>query len=760
MSTATPAQVDVIIQGTAQGLTTAVAQAQKSLKNLGLGVVATGNNFKAAMGGMATAAGRIVAPIGAAVAAYASFQAVVQSINNAGELDKISKSLDINVEKLQELQFVAGQTGGSADGLSMGLREMGRFLTEVRDGSEEAKKSFASLGLDMNKLRGLSVDQQFYEIADALSKVTDAQKRTSLAQDVFGRSSRDLAETLSTGKSAMEGIAEEGRKAGVVLSAIDVKNLEGLGDALDLVKGKTATGVASALAGISLALSDVLKEVAKFELLAGKPGDTAEKASQAVLLAGHAAVGTLNGAQAAGWSFLGSLSAIGEGATRMLGVFNDVLTKIPKWFEAAAGAAGAAMDWLWGWIQLGAAKAWEGVLKVFVAGLEPIGKHLRELGLLAQQFGIAGGESLTNLGEGAENFAKTFDTSTKKAVESAKAEIASATSSMKGYMAKLVDAKADQRPKFIGDLIGYFSDLKDQGIANIDKLIEGSLGQLGRLEQSLANVGAGGAAPNDDAGKAAADAKKKVQEQLYRDLAMMEKAYYDTSSAVTGNWHEVMNRMALQENTNRVVAAQGNFNELSKAAELFGMSQYEMEQKNLEEKTKAEQLAYAQTQAYYAALQLLGQDHQAVMAENARMHAENQLVFAQNQSQREIQVTAQKAAVISDVMGQAAALMDKNNKSQFMAWKVFASSQALINAFLAYSQVLASPFPDFFGVTRATMANVVLGLGLANAAKIATTPFGGKGGGSGGGSVGVPSMQKQDTSNQGGPGNTSVNVAL
>jgi hypothetical protein len=112
------------------------------------------------------------------------------------------------------------------------------------------------------------------------------------------------------------------------------------------------------------------------------------------------------------------------------------------------------------------------------------------------------------------------------------------------------------------------------------------------------------------------------------------------------------------------------------------------------------------------------------------------------------------------VLGQAAALMDKNNKNQFLAWKVFATSQATINAMLGFTNILADQSLDTMmggPAYRISMASAVLGLGLAQAAKIASTPFGGKGGGS----SASASAPNRDTSNQGGPGgNTNVNVAL
>ena len=135
--------------------------------------------------------------------------------------------------------------------------------------------------------------------------------------------------------------------------------------------------------------------------------------------------------------------------------------------------------------------------------------------------------------------------------------------------------------------------------------------------------------------------------------------------------------------------------------------------------------------------------------------------------QQKVSSNQQAMSMVGNILGQAAALMNQHSRAGFMAWKVFATSQATVNAFLAYSQVLSSmdPASCFGGAPfRMAMANITLGLGLANAAKIASTPFGGGGGGSGGtssmgGGGGTPTTGAAAAQAMN-PAQTNVNVSL
>lgn len=119
-------------------------------------------------------------------------------------------------------------------------------------------------------------------------------------------------------------------------------------------------------------------------------------------------------------------------------------------------------------------------------------------------------------------------------------------------------------------------------------------------------------------------------------------------------------------------------------------------------------------------------------------------------------------SALSSVLGQAAGLMDQHNRSQFAAYKVFASSQAVINALLSFSNIMGDPkVESMFGPAgQIALASTSLALGMAAAAKIASTPFGGGAGGASMGGGGSASGSNADQARAMNPAQTNVNVAL
>jgi hypothetical protein len=191
--------------------------------------------------------------------------------------------------------------------------------------------------------------------------------------------------------------------------------------------------------------------------------------------------------------------------------------------------------------------------------------------------------------------------------------------------------------------------------------------------------------------------------------------------------------------------------------------------------TNTETLAKAEQAAYDERIKVLEQRQGDDVARDAEIlsvkerHAAAQVGIAERQAQLEANAHITAMNQISGALGQAAALMDKNNRQQFNMWKVFATSQATVNAMLGFTNILADKSVDLmFGGPgyRIAMASTVLGLGMAQAAKIASTPFGGGGGGGGGGgSVGSSGGSAKSMSsgegggqNTGGQSNVRVNL--
>lgn len=757
------AQVDIIIKASASGVTTGVAQAQKSLAGLGKGAGAASVSVQSAMDKMSAAARRAVAPIAAAAAAYLSYSSAMAAINRAGELDKLSASLDLSVEKLQELQYAAEQTGATADGMAQGLRQMGLFLDEVRGGGEEATKSLRALGLALDGpggLAGMSADEQFKLIAEALAKIPDAQKRAALANDIFSRSSKDLAQTLTVGKAGLDALGKSAQETGLVVSKIDNSKLEELGDVIDTATRRMQAMVSKGLAGVAPALGGIIDAMTQLKVAGDGTADVAQLLSKWWVAAAAVAAKAWYGLQMILVGLGMAVNGLAELATKAVGMIWDGFSWLTGALRESWKTVAAAASWAWADVKKNAMEAFGAVAGAWSAMVSSVGTRVRELGLLMNEAYEGSGDALVNAGESAERFATKLKTDVSSSVAEAKKDMDDAAATMASTVTRIMSVKAGARPEWMQSLNTYFEDARAKGMALLADLGVKAVQTQDQLSATFDKIGADGAGGGDN-GQAAADAQVQVKKAMYGELSDLEGAYFARSDAAM---RQSVAARAAQElaAANLAISIHGKkFADLSAAAEQYNSDDFARRQARLEQEAADETAEYEKTKAALETKIAMKQAEHAALAALEAQHATNQANFKDGMAQMDVQRQQRVMGDVAGVLGQAAALMDKNNKSQFTAWKVFATGQATVNAMLGFTNILADKSLDtMMGGPwyRIGMASTVLGLGLAQAAKIASTPFGGKGGG---GSASVSAPERGDSSNQGGPGgNTNVNVAL
>lgn len=148
--------------------------------------------------------GKDIAKVGAVIAGMAAvitapFLGGLSVLSNwAGEVKTAMRETGLGFEQVQML----------ADGLKVGLDEltpvMGKlssFLHQAANGSHEANAALAELGLTISDLGNMNEEDRLLAIADAISKVGDANKRIALQREIFGRSGMNL--NLEGGREGM-----------------------------------------------------------------------------------------------------------------------------------------------------------------------------------------------------------------------------------------------------------------------------------------------------------------------------------------------------------------------------------------------------------------------------------------------------------------------------------------------------------------------------------------------------------------------------
>lgn len=196
------------------------------------------------------------------------------AVNAADELFKASQKFGVGVESLSALKYAAELADVSFEALSKGLKKLAQSTTEALiKPNSEAAASFQTLGISMEELKGASPEQALLKVAEAFSKFDDDATKTTVAVNLFGKAGADLIPLLNQGAAGISKTTEEARKLGLIVSTDAAKGAEEFNDALKKLEA-VSQGVANqilrdmlpALKAFSDAVDDLIKsgELSKF----------------------------------------------------------------------------------------------------------------------------------------------------------------------------------------------------------------------------------------------------------------------------------------------------------------------------------------------------------------------------------------------------------------------------------------------------------------------------------------------------------------
>ena len=202
------------------------------------------------MSRQARTAGIAMVAFGAALAGAMAL--AVKSTAKAGdEVAKMAIRTGFTTEALSELRHAAELSGTSLDGLEKASRFLSRAIVQAGDGLATYVRALARVGLSYESLMGLSPEEQFLTVLEALAGVEDETIRVAAASELLGgRMGTQMLPMLENGVEGLKDMREEAHKLGLVFSQEDANAARDFNDALTRLKGG-ATGIIKTV-GISL----------------------------------------------------------------------------------------------------------------------------------------------------------------------------------------------------------------------------------------------------------------------------------------------------------------------------------------------------------------------------------------------------------------------------------------------------------------------------------------------------------------------------
>ncbi len=183
----------------------------------------------------------------------------------ASRINDLSVKLGISTEVLSQYQFVAGQVGVDIEAIGKAMQMLGNNVATASKQTGGARDALNELGINAEKLKKLSIDQQFEIIGEKISKIENPADRVRLAMDLMGKSGADMIQVFDGGSDAIRKMREEADKLGLTLSQEQASAIDNMMDAwgnfkmaLDGVAKKILAYVAPALERLANFLTTTL----------------------------------------------------------------------------------------------------------------------------------------------------------------------------------------------------------------------------------------------------------------------------------------------------------------------------------------------------------------------------------------------------------------------------------------------------------------------------------------------------------------------
>lgn len=227
---AKPSEIAVLLSLKDKDFRTGMQRARSSLSELGGAAASVGS----AMGVLLPAA---------TLAGMAAF--IKSSVDAAHKLDDLNKSTGVSVETLAGLQLAAIKGGADLDTAARAIQRFSSLVLDAANNGGQAAEKLARYGLNVEKLKTQTPEQQFFSLAEALEQIGD-NDRPAVLIDLLGQRMAGIAPLFADGSAALREWIEEGKRLNPVTSEMAAQAGE-FNDRLDEMKAATQ-GLGTALA--------------------------------------------------------------------------------------------------------------------------------------------------------------------------------------------------------------------------------------------------------------------------------------------------------------------------------------------------------------------------------------------------------------------------------------------------------------------------------------------------------------------------------
>jgi hypothetical protein len=182
------------------------------------------------------------------------------------EVAKGSQRIGVSIADYQQLNYVAGQSGVSAEELGSSMGRLNKGIAEAAAGKNKDLASlFAKAGIAMRGANGelRSGADLMPEVADLFARNGNAAVQARMGNAIYGKSWQALAPLLQGGSEGIKQLQERYKKLGIEVDSGAIKAGEAFGDQLDDLSLVTRSYGTTIMTKLLPALSPLLEETIK-----------------------------------------------------------------------------------------------------------------------------------------------------------------------------------------------------------------------------------------------------------------------------------------------------------------------------------------------------------------------------------------------------------------------------------------------------------------------------------------------------------------
>jgi hypothetical protein len=211
---------------------------------------------------------------------------VRNTISELSNIGNLAQQFGVSAESLQRIGQVASESGVSIDQVGTALGRLTRSIQQAQSGTGAQAEAFRALGLSAKELAGLTPEQAFLRLADAVAGASDRNKAYAATIDVAGRSAGALIPILQQGSAALK---EQFDTIGVV-SDETVAKIKQIEDAFSRLGKQITVSIGPAIAVVGQGL------LAAVSIIQSGVQQAAGQITSLVLAIGQAFQGNFQGA--------------------------------------------------------------------------------------------------------------------------------------------------------------------------------------------------------------------------------------------------------------------------------------------------------------------------------------------------------------------------------------------------------------------------------------------------------------------------------